>query len=743
MMEGNGVFDLRMFSDSGATYVVISDEEGCMEVAFHSAATAGKTLVVPSIAVDDDGQRYTVTQFGYCSGEGSAFIPVINERISRIVLPPTVRIIGNFSAKGLQSFVMTDHVTSVADNTFAGCSELRDVVMSRQLTSIPKGMFNECYALESVVIPEGVREIGENAFRYCENLRSIVLPSGLKSISDGAFLECGALKCVYLPPTLESIGDAAFMGCRTLVSLDVPDSVTSIGRNAFHRCLKLRSIRMGKGMECFPSDILHPAPAVRSVVLGDNVRSIEKETFRNWHRLTDVVLPESLSTIGECAFEGCSSLREIVLPSNVSCVERDSFKGCESLVGIHVNGMNEVYSSYGGCLLCPGLNMLVRCPEGMEGKVTVPDGIVDLAECAFENCQRITHVEIPDSVSIVGWATFCNCTSLESVRLGENVPQIPYEMFSGCIDLKYVEFGPKVWNIGQESFNGCVSLKEICIPDSVEEIERHAFRGCISLERVRIGSSVSFIAAYAFLGCRSLSNVDVDPDNEHFVSVDGVVYTKDMKELVLVPPGWKGRSFTVPRTVECIRIGAFAGCRGIEELSVEDGNAYYASVDGILYTSDMMELVRHPSTDEDVIRLKDGLTHIRSDAFSGTSVEAVRVPEGVFSIGMYAFYDCQRLEYVTLPKSLRVIEENAFRRCTALDVLFLTGFSESIDIGEEAFSLCNVGVEPVSHMDGWSFDAYELDGTLRLDLPDTGLRDFEGILAFDWYEVDDDRPSGL
>ena len=46
-------------------------------------------------------------------------------------------------------------------------------------------------------------------------------------------------------------------------------------------------------------------------------------------------------------------------------------------------------------------------------------------------------------------------------------------------------------------------------------------------------------------------------------------------------------------------------------------------------------------------------------------------------------------------------------------------------------------------MDGWSFDAYELDGTLRLDLPDTGLRDFEGILAFDWYEVDDDGPSGL
>ena len=741
MMEGNGVFDLRMFSDSGATYVVISGEEGCTEVAFHSAATAGKTLVVPSIAVDDDGQRYTVTQFGYCSGEGSSFIPIINERISRIVLPPTVRTIGDFSAKGLQSFVMTDHVTSVADNAFAGCSELRDIVMSRQLTSIPKGMFNECYALESIVIPEGVREIGENAFRYCENLRSIVLPSGLKAISDGAFLECGALKCIYLPPTLESIGDAAFMGCRTLVSLDVPDSVTSIGRNAFHRCLKLRSIRMGKGMECFPSDMLHPAPAVRSVVLGDNVRSIEKETFRNWHRLTDVVLPESLSTIGERAFEGCTSLRDIVLPSNVSCVEQDSFKGCESLVGIHVNGMNEVYTSRGGCLYCPKLDMLVRCPEGMEGRVVIPEGTVDIAECAFENCQRITEVIVPDSVSILGWAAFYNCTSLESVMLGENVSQIPYEMFSGCVNLRHIEFGPNVWNIGQESFNDCVSLREIVIPDCVEEVERHAFKGCISLERVRIGRSVSFIAAYAFLGCRSLSYVDVDPENEDFVSVDGVVYTKDMKELVLVPPGWKGSVFTVPRSVECVRIGAFVGCKGIEGISVEDGNPNYVSVDGALYTSDLKELVRYPSVDVRVVHLGDGLSHICSDAFSGSSVEAVRVPEGVFTIGMCAFYDCPRLRYVMLPKSLRVIEENAFRRCTALDLILLSGFSDSIDIGEGAFSLCTVGIELGSYVEGWSFDAYGLDGTIRSDLPDNGLRDFDGVLAFDWYEVDDDDPS--
>lgn len=90
--------------------------------------------------------------------------------------------------------------------------------------------------LESVTIPEGVTTIRENAFSGCENLRRVSLPEGLTSIGHYAFYSCHALKNVILPSTLTEIGNNCFsenIECVAFLSKVAPTGWTrAIGNGA-------------------------------------------------------------------------------------------------------------------------------------------------------------------------------------------------------------------------------------------------------------------------------------------------------------------------------------------------------------------------------------------------------------------------------------------------------------------------------------------------------------------------------
>ena len=61
--------------------------------------------------------------------------------------------------------------------------------------------------------------------------------------------------------------------------------------------------------------------------------------------------------------------------------------------------------------------------------------------------------------------------------------------------------------------------------------------------------------------------------------------------------------------------------------------------------------------------LPDDLLRIEAQAFRGTSVAYVVVPEGCRSIGENAFADCEALRVIELPDSLTDIAPNAFSGC--------------------------------------------------------------------------------
>ena len=112
-------------------------------------------------------------------------------------------------------------------------------------------------------------------------------------------------------------------------------------------------------------------------------------------------------------------------------------------------------------------------------------------------------------------------------------------MFNMCSSLKEIDLPVGIKYIGDCAFADCVSLTEITFPSKLQTISYSAFSGT-SIETVTIPASVLYIQRGAFAGCPKLTEILVEDGNKEFVSIEGVLYESDLTEVVQVPGGYTG-----------------------------------------------------------------------------------------------------------------------------------------------------------------------------------------------------------
>lgn len=168
-------------------------------------------------------------------------------------------------------------------------------------------------------------------------------------------------------------------------------------------------------------------------------------------------------------------------------------------------------------------------------------------------------------------------------------------------DLCSITIPEGVTSIPAITFYGCGNLDNVVLPSTVEYIEDSAFAYCAGLTNIKLSAGLTTLSDNAFNGCNQLNSIEIPASNETFATADGVLYKKDYSDIAVFPKGKTG-SYTIPST----------------------------------------------------------MTAIRSNLFEDAKIGAVTIPSSIESIGERAFYNCYALTEITIPASVKNIENNAF-----------------------------------------------------------------------------------
>ena len=141
---------------------------------------------------------------------------------------------------------------------------------------------------------------------------------------------------------------------------------------------------------------------------------------------------------------------------------------------------------------------------------------------------------------------------------GQPVIAIGTAAFYKIENVKEVVLPNTIQSIDQSAFQEASKLAKINIPETVTSIRAGAFRNT-SLQEVTIPTSVTTIGVQAFVWCLKLEKINVAPANENYASIDGVLYDKQLSNLLQAPSGLKAKTLKVPGTVQRIHEDAFMG----------------------------------------------------------------------------------------------------------------------------------------------------------------------------------------
>lgn len=623
-----------------------------------------------------------------------------------------------FIQHGIKNVTMGDNVSIIDRSAFSYCEEdLESVVIGSNVTTIGARAFSLCKALTSVHIPDKVQSIGDNAFSSCSSLTNVIIDCVSPEIGIAPFELCDAITSVTLHCTevkdwfsqkenltevvlgdeVVTIGDNAFSYCKNLATINFPPNLRSIGDHAFSGCEKLTNIvipakieTIGSAFDNYVTSVTFHCPEINA-------------WFKENTNLREVVIGEEVTTIKDEAFWYCSGLTTINIPANVQTVEGSPFLGCSGLtkVELHCNEVGEWFSRL----------------ENLQ-EVVLGDEVTSIGDYAFQDCNNLTKINFPKNLATIGEGAFGKC-NLSSIELPNSLTSIDVNAFWGNENVQTVTLHCK--NVEQGMSFGA---KEVIIGDEVETIAGYAFYDDSNLTKVTIGSGVKSIGSYIFQGCSNLTTAYVDcPDlscdgsvfqglnikevtiGEHVrVIGDIVFYGCAQLETVVMGANVESigygafngctmlKSILFPSTLETVGNYAFKDCSSLSSIVLDSSPSYGTScfdgceaITSIEYNCKNIARLPTYSNASSITNVVIGknVKAIGEEAFRGFGITSIEIPEGVTSIGICAFLDCENLTSISIPEGMKTIGVGAFEGCISLTAVTIP--SSVTEIGDHAF----------------------------------------------------------
>lgn len=714
-------------------------------VTINGASNYGEEVTVPGV-VKYEGKDYTITQLGGIFSN--------NQTLKKVTLPKSV--------------------TSL-NYTFDGCTLLSEVVNTEQILSCSYA-FSNCSSLKSIDL-SNCETIGSGSFASCNNLQFVNLKR-CKTIESQAFLNCSKLQSVGDLSSCTTIGEGAFNSCYSLKSIDI-SNCNSLNGNVFSDCTRLEEVKLSKQLNQIKWNTFNGCTNLKNIDLS-NCTSIGGNAFAECRSLTSVGNTALLSSIEGYAFSNCANLTNIDL-SNCTFIGEWAFRGCPKLSNINLSKckllenyafiecteLTEVDLSscsslaYGIFAYCSKLKTV----KGIENITTIPanafanTGIETLSlplcttiqEGAFRGCTQLKSIDIPVCQSI-GMNAFASCSRLESVSIPNTIKSLGYKCFNGNTSLTlYAKNVPAldrypgnmaetdtlalgknvliivpeeslaayqaadVWNtmserifplgtqfdydveataqastsglqkaIGEKNLRSVVTLK---VKGSINSYDIMVMRNKMdNLHHLDLSDADIKSNSYDYYTGFSTQDDILDPHS--FADLDKLLTVKLPKSVKYINQAFNNcsqlRSVEMPENLICVgdtldnewSMGgeAFSNCTNLEYIIFHNcekigGSAFYQC-------NSLQE-----------ITLPKNLKHVGSYAFSQCSqLKDIILPSEVETISYHAFEYCNNLASIQFPPSLKRIESYAFSGCSKLSSINLPGLTS---ISENTFNGCS------------------------------------------------------
>ena len=252
--------------------------------------------------------------------------------------------------------------------------------------------------------------------------------------------------------------------------------------------------------------------------------------------------------------------------------------------------------------------------------------------------------------------------------------------------------------IGKRSFRDCDNLMNIVLQDGLETIEEAAFETADTFSEIIIPQTVILIEGNPFEYAFGLERVSVDPANQYYSSIDGVLFDIKNQKLVCYPKIKNEVEYFIPEGTRIIGQSAFSWNVGTTKIhfpesltEIQDSAFYYCS-----YFS-FPDLTGHIKRIGDFafsdckaierVTISTEIEYIGTRAFGNCdALMELTIENGIEEISQAEFIECRNLKTVIIPDSVKQIGDAAFRYCSSLVSVTIPPTVQNI--GEKAFEYC-------------------------------------------------------
>lgn len=734
-------------NNDGITVTVTSELSGGGYASLQGA------VVIPE-NVSNGGVTYTVTAIGEDAFLGDE---VSGSNLTSVTIPNTVTSIGDNAfmyCSNLTSIQIPVAVTTIGKFAFRQCSKITSLNIPRNVSTIGRRAFDGCSSLASItvdagnayfdsrnncnaiiqkgsnillagckntIIPNSVTQLGERAFSFRQGLTSITIPNSVTVLGGGLFLgctdlvsvnmpnsiteipsntfnECTSLESIVIPSTVKKIGEAAFQECSSLTSIIIPASVTSIDYYAFYECGLQQLTFNARNCDQF---IFGQSPfascPISELIIGDDAEIIPDYIMTGVTSLQKVTIGESVKSLGVKPFVGCTGLKEV----NYNAIEYNHYD----------MGNKPTYIEDGETFI----NYLFDSQYCSLEKFTLGESVQYLPYGLLNGSMSEVHsLVIPDALKKIEYYSITAFDNLETLHIGAGLESL------GGLPISY---GIKQISISQNNnymtmlddviydkavtellyYPGYRTNPEYNTPPSLKYISYGIFWSHPYLRVLNLSSSIEELECFggddALIGLSGLGrdmgleSINVDAANEHYSSLDGVLFNADRTKLLVYPQSKADIYYVVPNGVKIIGGCSFRANKYLQYVtlpsSVKRIEAFAFQNSESLVYADLggAEIIGRNSfaicKQLNNVVVSDCLHTIEYLAFSSSSLVSINLPETMRVIDDKAFSGCSNLQLSHLPDSLMIIGASAFNGCN--NVTFTNVPQSLVLMGEKCF----------------------------------------------------------